>query len=154
MSLILSRRDLNFLLYEWLDAQSLTMRQRYVDHDRETFDAVLDIAQKIAVEHFAPHNRKSDLNEPTFDGERVTLIPEIATAIEHFVQSGLLTAAHDADMGGMQLPTLIDKAAMAYVMGANVATAGYLFLTIGNVAARSSAAFDGLASATGFTPAR
>ena len=67
--------------------------------------------------------RKSDLHEPTFDGERVTLIPEIGAAIAQYVETGLLLAAHDAALGGLQLPTLIDKAAMAYFMGANVATA-------------------------------
>ena len=59
----LPRRDLNFLLYEWLDAESLTSRERFIDHSRETFDAALDIAEKISAEYFAPHNKKSDANE-------------------------------------------------------------------------------------------
>jgi hypothetical protein len=63
VSLLLSRRDLNFLLYEWLDATSLTACDRYRQHDRETFDAVLETAEKLAEDLFAPHNRKSDLNE-------------------------------------------------------------------------------------------
>jgi Acyl-CoA dehydrogenase N terminal len=73
-SLTLSRRDLNFLLYEWLNAESLLMRERFNEHSRETFDAAIDTAEKIASEFFAPHNKKSDANEPTFDGERVHLI--------------------------------------------------------------------------------
>jgi hypothetical protein len=36
------RSTLDFLLYDWLDAQSLTARTRFADHSRETFDAVLD----------------------------------------------------------------------------------------------------------------
>ena len=63
-SLILSRRDLDFLLHEWLDVEALTKRPRYAEHSRETFDAVLDLAEQIATEHFAPHNRKADENEP------------------------------------------------------------------------------------------
>ena len=69
-SKILSRRDLDFLLYEWLDAESLTSRQRFSDHSRETFDAVLDLCEQLATEKFATHNKKSDQNEPQFDGER------------------------------------------------------------------------------------
>jgi butyryl-CoA dehydrogenase len=42
----------------------------------------LDTAQQIAEEHFAPHNRKADLNEPTFDGERVHMIPEVGAALK------------------------------------------------------------------------
>ncbi len=130
--LLLSRRDLNFLLYEWLDATALTSRTRYAQHDRETFDAVLDTAEKIATDIFAPHNRKSDLNEPHFDGINVTMIAEIKSAIDAFNQAGLVSAAQDESFGGMQLPTVIDKAMMAYFMAANCATAAYPFLTMGN----------------------
>ena len=131
-SLILSRRDLEFLLYEWLDAESLALRPRFADHSRETFDAALDTSERIASEFFAPHNKKSDQSEPFFDGERVHLIPEIKTAVDAFAAAGLVAATQDYNLGGMQLPTVIDKACMAYFMGANVATAGYPFLTIGN----------------------
>ena len=33
-SKILSRRDIEFLLYEWLDVESLTARPRFADHSR------------------------------------------------------------------------------------------------------------------------
>jgi alkylation response protein AidB-like acyl-CoA dehydrogenase len=131
-SLTLSRRDLNFLLYEWLDATSLTARERYREHARDTFDAAIDVAEKIAAEYFAPHNKKSDANEPTFDGECVHLIPEIKAALESFASAGLIAAQHDESFGGMQLPVTINNACMAYFMGANAATAGYPFLTVGN----------------------
>jgi alkylation response protein AidB-like acyl-CoA dehydrogenase len=132
MSNILSRRDLEFLLYEWLDAESLTARPRYADHSRETFDAALQTSEQIATDLFLPHNRKADLNEPHFDGERVHMISEVKPALDAFSQAGLLAAGHDYELGGMQLPTLLEKACMAWFMGANVATAGYPFLTIGN----------------------
>jgi len=52
-SLQLNRRDLEFLLYEYLDVERLTERERRCDHSRESFDDVLDLAEKIATEHFA-----------------------------------------------------------------------------------------------------
>ena len=128
----LPRRDLNFLLYEWLNVESLTTRERFAEHSRETFDAALDTAEKIAADYFAPHNKKSDANEPTFDGTHVHLIPEIKTAVDAFSAAGLLAAQHDADLGGMQLPATVANACMAHFMMANVATAAYPFLTIGN----------------------
>ena len=36
------RPTIDFLLYDWLHAESLTQRPRFADHSRETFDAVLD----------------------------------------------------------------------------------------------------------------
>jgi len=131
-SRILSRRDLDFLLYEWLRAEALTGRERYADHSRETFDAALDTCQKIATEHFYPINRLLDLNEPTFDGERVHTPPELKAALKVFCDAGLMAAGQDYELGGMQLPCLVEKACFAWFKGASVAASGYPFLTIGN----------------------
>ncbi|WP_321926675.1 acyl-CoA dehydrogenase [Paraburkholderia guartelaensis] len=132
MSLILSRRDLNFLLYEWLDVGSLTRIPRYADHTRETFDAALDTCEKIATDLFAPHNKKNDQHEPHFDGETVTIIPEVKTALKAFSDAGLMAAGQDYEYGGMQLPLVVEKAGFAWFKGANVGTSAYPFLTIGN----------------------
>jgi alkylation response protein AidB-like acyl-CoA dehydrogenase len=129
---LLARRDVDFLLYEWLDVESLTTRERYAEHSRETFAAALDTYAAIAAEKFAPHNRKNDEHEPHFDGERVELNPEVGEAIRAFAQAGLIAAAHDAEMGGMQLPHVVERAGMAHVFAANIGTAAYPFLTIAN----------------------
>ncbi|BCJ42174.1 acyl-CoA dehydrogenase [Actinoplanes ianthinogenes] len=131
-SKVLSRRDLDFLLYEWLDVESLTTRERFADHSRETFDAFLDVSQQIAERDFAPHNRKNDLFEPTFDGERVTIIPEVAKALRVFAESGLLAATLDAERGGSQLPVVVGRACFLWFQAANTATSAYAMLTSGN----------------------
>jgi alkylation response protein AidB-like acyl-CoA dehydrogenase len=131
-SKLLSRRDVEFLLYEWLDAGSLCTRPRFADHSRETFDSALDTAERIATELFLPHRRKSDVEEPEFDGGRVRLIPEVKASFEAFAQAGLLAAAQDYELGGMQLPVLVDKACFAYFLAANVGSAGYPLLTAAN----------------------
>ena len=81
-SRLLNPRDVSFLLYELLNTQALTARARYAEHTRETFDAALETAARIAEERFAPHNRKSDLNEPRFENGRVEIIPEVREALE------------------------------------------------------------------------
>lgn len=131
-SKILSRRDLDFLLYEWLDVEALTRRERFAEHSRETFNAALDTCEQIATDLFAPHNKKSDQNEPHFDGERVHIIPEVAVALKAFNAAGLMAAGQDFERGGMQLPCVVEKAGFAYFKGANVGTSSYPFLTIGN----------------------
>jgi alkylation response protein AidB-like acyl-CoA dehydrogenase len=131
-SKILSRRDIDFLLYEWLDAESLTKRARYADHSRETFTAAMDTCEKVATDLFAPHNKKSDQQEPHFDGETVHIIPEVKAALKVFCDAGLMAAGQDYEYGGMQLPVLIEKASFAYFKAANVGTSSYPFLTIGN----------------------
>lgn len=131
-SLLLSRRDLEFLLYEWLQVESLTSAPRYSDHSRETFDAALDTCERIATELFAPHNQKADHHEPHFDGQSVTLIDEVAPALKAFAEAGLIAAGQDYDLGGMQLPTVVEKAGLTYLYAANVGTSAYPLLTMGN----------------------
>ena len=126
---IINRRDLDFLLYELLDLESLTQRPRYAEHDRGTFDSAVDLALRIAVEKFAPHNRKADANEPTFDGQRVSMIPEVKEAVDAYCEAGLMLASHDYEQGGMQLPFTLAQAALALVKGANVSTSAYVMLT-------------------------
>ena len=126
------RATLDFLLYDWLKADALCERPRHAEHSRDTFDAVLDLGEKIATEQFAPINRLTDLQEPEFDGERVHLPAETPKALKAFIDSGLMAAAKDADVGGMQLPTVVEMAAMSFFFKASVALGGYPMLTRGN----------------------
>ena len=132
MAGIINRRDLEFQLFEVLDVESLTTRPRYAEHSKETFRAVLDTAEAMATEKFEPHNHKADANEPTFDGQRVTMIPEVREALQAFCEAGFIAAAHDFERGGMQLPVVMTQAAFSLFKSANVGTAAYPFLTIGN----------------------
>ena len=52
-STVLSARDLEFLLFEWLDVENLSERPRFAEHDRESYDALLALCEEIATEHFA-----------------------------------------------------------------------------------------------------
>ncbi|MGV9817353.1 acyl-CoA dehydrogenase [Nocardia xishanensis] len=129
---LISRRDLDFLLYEWLRVENLAAFPRFAEHSRETFDGFLDLCEDIATRHFAPHNKRNDSNEPTFDGERVTIIPEVKAAVEAFTKANLVGAGMDEEIGGLQLPAAVEAAGFSWFQAANVGTSGYLFLTIGN----------------------
>ncbi|KAA0074854.1 acyl-CoA dehydrogenase [Mycolicibacterium sp. P9-64] len=129
---LLSRRDLDFLLYDWLHVDELTKRQRFADHSRETFDGVLDLCEQLATRYFAPHNKKSDTEEPTFDGTRVVVIDEVKEALAAFAKADLIGMSADEHLGGAQLPVSVAQAAFAWLAAANVSTSGYLMLTIAN----------------------
>jgi butyryl-CoA dehydrogenase len=131
-SSILSPRDLDFLLHEWLDVETLTKRPRYAEHSRETFAAALELAEQIATEHFAPHNRKADENEPRMVDGKVVLIPEVAAALRVFADAGLMAGEFDEEYGGMQLPHTVGQAVFAWFKAANVGTSSYPFLTMAN----------------------
>jgi alkylation response protein AidB-like acyl-CoA dehydrogenase len=107
-------------------------RERYAEHSRETFDAVLELAEEIATEHFAPHNRKADENEPHLVDGQVQLIPEVAAALEVFADAGMNAAALPEEVGGLQLPAVVNQAVHAWFQAANIGTSAYPFLTMAN----------------------
>ncbi|BAN50977.1 acyl-CoA dehydrogenase [Metapseudomonas resinovorans] len=128
---LLSSRNLAFELYEVLDAEALTQRERFADHNRETFDAALGTARSIAEKFFAPHNRKGDEHEPEYVNGAATLIPEVKPAVDAFLEAGFLNATRSFEQGGMQLPTLLSQACFAHFQAANVGSSAYPFLTMG-----------------------
>ena len=128
---LLSARNLAFELYEVLDAEALTQRPRFADHNRETFDAAISTARGIAEQLFAPHNRKSDEHEPQYVDGSAVLIPEVEPALRAFHEAGFLNATRDFEQGGMQLPNLLSQACFAHFQSANCATSSYSMLTMG-----------------------
>ncbi|PTU74979.1 acyl-CoA dehydrogenase [Pseudomonas mangrovi] len=128
---LLSSRNLAFELYEVLDAESLTQRERFADHSRETFDAALGTARTIAEKFFAPHNRKNDENEPEYVDGAAVLIPEVKPAVDAFIEAGFQNASRSFEDGGMQMPNLLARACFAHFQSANIATSSYPMLTMG-----------------------
>ncbi|MFM6986726.1 MAG: acyl-CoA dehydrogenase family protein, partial [Hydrogenophaga sp.] len=125
------RPTIDFLLNDWLSVESLNQRERFADHSRETFDAVLDTCERIAREKYAPFNRLVDTQEPQFDGERVILPQATHDAQKAYAESGMLSAAQDYAIGGMQLPYTVEAAANAFFAMASVSIGSGL-LTVGN----------------------
>ena len=126
------RATLDFLLYDWLAADELTQRERFADHSRETFSSVLDTCERIARDKFVPFNRLSDTEEPHFDGEKVILPQASHDAARAYVESGMLAAAQDYEIGGMQLPCTVEMAANTFFSKASIGLGGGGMLTAGN----------------------
>src|SRR5882757_7564538 len=133
MAEFLSRRDVDFLLYEWLDVVELTKRDHFAEHSRDTFDAVLDLSADIATKCFAPHNKKGDQSNPAIGSDgKVVLIDEIKDGLDTFGEAGLLAGSFDEAIGGMQLPMVVAQASMSFFRAANPSMFSYAFLTVGN----------------------
>ena len=126
------RQTLDFLLYDWLAVESLAKRSRFADHSRETFTSVLDMCEKLAADKFAPFNRLADTEEPWFDGEKVHLPQASHAAAQAYAESGMLAAAQDYELGGMQLPCVVEMAANSFFSRASIGVGGGGMLTSGN----------------------
>jgi len=126
------RETTEFLLYDWLDVESLSARSRFADHSQETFTAVLDMCEKLSAEKFAPYNRLADVEEPHFDGETVHLPLASHAAARAYAESGMLAASQDCANGGMQLPCVVEMAANSFFSKAGIGIGGGAMLTSGN----------------------
>ena len=129
----MSTRDtLDFLLFDWLRVERLCERERFAEHSRATFDAVLDTCERLARDKFAPFNRLLDTEEPRVENGRVRLPQATHDALHAYAATGMIAASQDADIGGMQLPCVVEKAANAFFSQACIAMGGYVMLTHGN----------------------
>ncbi|HBK56374.1 MAG TPA: acyl-CoA dehydrogenase [Xanthomonadales bacterium] len=126
-----NRRDLDFLLYDVVGATDLLGYPRYGEHSRETFDAVIDLAEQLARETFLPHYRLGDSREPELVDGQVRLIPELHAAMAAYIEAGFMAATADSARGGMQLPYLIETAYGLPFACANLSFAAYPALAKG-----------------------
>lgn len=127
---IINPEDLAFQLYELHNVEQTFKFSHYCDHSRETIQAALDLALKVAVDEFAPHARMVDEEEPRFENGRVYMRPEVKKALDILKDTGLMAASQSYEMGGMQLPAAIAQMCVGLLKGANVGTQSYAGLTI------------------------
>lgn len=129
---MLNDRDIEFMLFELFNTEALCERERYQDHDRQTFNQVLQTAKSIAEKEFLPMRQKLDTHESRFDGTSVSTIPELKPALDVLNESGLASATADYEFNGMQLPLIVANAAGMYLSIAGGNSIGYSSLTNAN----------------------
>jgi alkylation response protein AidB-like acyl-CoA dehydrogenase len=127
---ILNSRNMDFLLYEFLNTELLLNRLHYAGHSKDLIDATLSSTRVVADKYFANHYRKSDAYEPVFDGKHIRHVRETKEAWDAVVKLGVINAQQGFEEGGMQLPAIIDTAANLYLNAANIATSSYHLLTV------------------------
>ena len=77
MSRIVNRKDLDFLLYDVLDMDSVFKTERYGSYDRDSVSAMLDTAQQIAEEVYLPSASEVDAFEPRFENGTAITHPSV-----------------------------------------------------------------------------
>ncbi len=129
MSEIVNRRDLDFLLYEFLDLEALCRSPRYDAYDRVAVDEILNAAQVIAEDKFLSFAAKLDATEPLFEGGKAICIPEVKEALDAYAEAGFFAAGFDEDIGGLQMPNVLCLAMNGMFSCANHSVFGYSMLT-------------------------
>jgi butyryl-CoA dehydrogenase len=126
-----SHRNLQFLLYEVHKVEELTKFPGFDDHDRETFDMILETAGQIAKEQLYPYCEQMDKEPPKFIDGRIKVHPMVGDWMKQAGEGGWISAPFMYDIGGQQLPRTVYSGVNFIFASANYSASVYPFLTSG-----------------------
>ncbi len=126
-----SKRNLEFLLYEVFDLLSLTKHAYYREHDRQMFTMVLETSLKMAEETFLPILAEMDRQPPELAAGTVKVHPAVRKILRDFGEGGWIGSIHPESVGGFQLPLMLDNACSFVFSAANYSAIIYPGLSKG-----------------------
>jgi butyryl-CoA dehydrogenase len=119
MAQYVNLRNLKFLLYEVFGIEELTKYERFKDHNRESFDMILDTAKQIADNILYPTFREMDVQEPQLENGVVNVHPAIKKYLKAMGDAGMIGATYKYDDGGGQVPASVYSLATFILSAAN-----------------------------------
>lgn len=126
-----SKRDLQFNLYQLLNVEQLVQYPYFQDHNRESFEMVLDAAEQIADKMLRPLLTEMDRNEPQLVDGKIRVHEGMKAVTRRFGEDGWINATFRYEEGGQQLPATVHNAAAFIFQAANYSASVYPFLTTG-----------------------
>jgi alkylation response protein AidB-like acyl-CoA dehydrogenase len=126
-----SKRNLDFLLYEVHDVERLSKIPFFEDHTRETYDLVLDTALKMGRNLLYPYFREMDEKQPVLEDGNVKVHPAVKTMMKEWGEGGWIASSMPYEVGGQQLPFAVHMACSYIFAAANFSSTGYPGLTTG-----------------------
>jgi alkylation response protein AidB-like acyl-CoA dehydrogenase len=139
-----SRRNLEFLLYEVNRMEQLSALPYFADHTRETYDLVIDTALKLARNLIYPYLREMDEKAPFLENGEVKVHPAVKTMMKEWGEGGWISSSMPYEVGGQQLPITLHMLCNYIFAAANFAATGFPGLTTGAAHLVLSYASDGL----------
>jgi alkylation response protein AidB-like acyl-CoA dehydrogenase len=130
-SFMIDRREIEFVLFEYLRIQKLFDIPYYSDHSVESVGEMLTSAITLCNQHLGPLNKIGDRIGCTHNKEtkEVKTPPGTKDAYRHFVENGFLTLSDSEEAGGIQVPGVIASVFMEIFSSANQAFTMYPGLT-------------------------
>ncbi len=124
-------RDLELVLYDVLHAEQLVQLPVFADHDRGSFDMVIDAARRFARTTLWPTYKAMDEAPPRLVDGGIVVHPRLKALYPELAALGLVVAARPPEVGGQHLPRIIHTFATAYLMAGNLSAYAYVGLAAG-----------------------
>jgi alkylation response protein AidB-like acyl-CoA dehydrogenase len=122
-------KDARFAIYDQLKIDELFAYEKFGDYTKETIDMAIDTAEKLAVNEYYPLNAIGDKTGVGFDDGKVTVPAEFHAAYKKFCEGGWTAPAEDYDLGGQQMPTMLNYLTQMLFFAANQSLMVYTCLT-------------------------
>ncbi|MHB8076708.1 acyl-CoA dehydrogenase [Desulfosporosinus fructosivorans] len=122
-------KDARFILYEQLNVEELCKSERYSDHSLDTFEMIINAAEKLAVNDFAPANNPGDKQGCTWDNGKVKVPDVYHKPFQKLCDGGWFCVQESYEVGGQNLPLVIDYICKQLFFAANHGLTGYYGLT-------------------------
>ncbi|MDX2248831.1 MAG: acyl-CoA dehydrogenase [Bacteroidia bacterium] len=126
-----SLRNLQFLLKQVHEAETLTRHPYFGHFDWESMEMMIDAAKKLSETYLFPYYEDMDRNEPQLIDGKVYVHKSMAPFLAAMAEGGWLGATAPLEYGGMQIPTILGVAAGFIMNAANNGAMGFTGLTTG-----------------------
>jgi len=123
---IADRRDIDFVLHELLEAESLAKYPEFAEFNRKAIDLIINEARRFAVKEMLPTYADGDRIGVHFEGNGVVKVPESFHRVHKlYLESEWSAPSAKPEYGGQGLPHTVRAAADEYLVGANWPLSSY-----------------------------
>jgi len=126
--LIADRRDIEFVLYEQMEAEAFFKHEKFKEFNRKMSDLIISEARQLAIKEILPTFAEGDREGARFENGQVKVPECYHRAFKHFVEGEWTAMTADPELGGQGLPLVLTEAASEYLVGANSAFCLYGFV--------------------------
>jgi len=131
---LVDRRDLDFVIWEQMDAESLLKNDVYKDFNKKTCNMIITEARALAIKEILPTLAEGDKQGVRFDKGSVK-VPDCFHEPHRLILEGeWQSLAMDPELGGQGAPGFVSAACAEYFMAANYAL--YVYAGMGNGTAK------------------
>ena len=122
---IADRRDIEFVLYEQMQMETLLDYEKYAGLNRKMFDMVISEARTFAVKELLPTYAEGDRIGLKFEKGEVKVPECFHRPHELLIEGEWTSLTEDPDWGGQGLPVNISMAVAEYIVGGNYCLSNY-----------------------------
>ncbi|WP_411031605.1 acyl-CoA dehydrogenase [Spongiimicrobium sp. 3-5] len=122
---------LKYLLYDVHDLKGLLSYERFEDHDIASLNLFLDSVKEFSDRELFPYFREMDENPAYHKDGTVMVHKQVEVMMKKGGEMGLIAAPFDYEVGGLQIPLIVQTASTYIQDAANNHMPGYAGLTLG-----------------------